>query len=767
MIAVVACLASVAVAADYAGAAAAPKNGAIRVGVIELRQETVAPPADARVMPEEPGTQTKAVRSALPADLGGRQVEVRTVLLGRDHPELEAYRVVVLPPQWTEMLPKVDEHAAAFHRYVKRGGGLVVFQPNPMVVYPPGASPSPALAARGITTEFCTVKLLPLAVTFYNRYDKDETPVRAATPHPLIDGLEDDHMPFPADQLYDLDAAWVVLARGSRSNSPSLAAAKVGDGRVVLIADNVDGGMWARPLTVVKRGVLWAAGASDEEVRKVTDPLSPPWPDAAAAEAIRAGTLRLNVTDLPAAVNPVHTVDMRAELVNSGRQGVGIPRTWLDMLGVEVFPAKGGADGVAVWTWMPEVSKPGLRNCWALSGDGGSTGVRPVRSWFMFRELKGRPKDSPFLSVGKYRIRMVLCVEPMLASPWRDLEVVPPPPPAPDAGAAAVAARRPGGRCLIVEADRPSILPDGSAGNPFADVAAALRQAKAGDTVYCRPGLHRGTNLTVPDGVWLVGRAAAETALVVTGTGNNGPGLELCGQSRLEGLTVTGGGNRAIYMIRATGQAARPTLFQCMLLPDNSAFSGLVAWDHAAPTVRNCLIVSPRGDYGVFARQGAKPVLEYCTIISRGFGVGMMDGAAPVIRRCIIAGQVPAIICDKSSEFALSDSVLWAPAPAGAAHDGLLTGDGASIAAVRGRKDILLTDPKFTQTARLAGLLSIADSSDARAYGAYAGDGGRWPTPQGPPPAGLVVPEVRACLGLPPEGKDAGETKVESPPPDR
>ena len=216
-------------------------------------------------------------------------------------------------------------------------------------------------------------------------------------------------------------------------------------------------------------------------------------------------------------------------------------------------------------------------------------------------------------------------------------------------------------------------------------------------------------------------------------------------------------------MVRAAGQTARPTVRRCILLPGDNEFCAFVAWQKAAPTLSHCLLISPVGEYGVFARDQAAPVIEYCTIISRGFGIGMMDGSTPTIRRCIVAGQCPGVLIAADSAPAVTDCVLWCRGGAAnfpfpitrrttakdpGAEDGLKTAVDP-VKEITCRRDILVQDPKLRLGKSLANYLAPDGNSDAAGYGAYA-DSPAWPKPAANAPqvklpdlAGYLAPATR------------------------
>ena len=545
---------------------------------------------------------------SLPSAVAGRAVRYEVLDLddSRALARLDDYPAALLLPEWTLMLPALDDHAKAIAAFVKRGGGLVVFQPNPLVVYPAGAKPPPALAKRGIKTEYCTPALLGLPATFYNRYERCEG-VRnvAGESHAITEGLSDEQMPYPADQIVSLDDRYAVLARGASSGSPSLAAAAWGDGRIVLIADNVGGSKSARrqpPATVVARSLLWAAGADDKIVRTVT---------AKAAE--------------------VPSVAFSTEPANEDGEGPYQPAE------VEIVrqAAPNGVSGVVA-------------------------------------AAQEAPADD----------------------------------------------------------HRPSVL------------AKALAEAAPGDVIRLQAGVYDAGSLTVPAGVTLVGAGPANTVVKVSCPKPMGAAVELDGNCAVKDVTLLSEGRRRGYMIRAAGGAATPTVHRCVLLPHANEFCALAAWNGAAPTISHCVVVSPVGEYGVFARDKATPVIDHCTIVSRGFGVGMMDSSTPIIRRCILAGRSPGLLIQTNCEPAVKECVIFCREGSGTYRypvtrwktvttkpDGGGGKAGIRIVAdpaadILQRDDVLTINPKLRPTATLRGWLAPANPAAAR-YGAYAG--AAWP----------------------------------------
>ncbi len=629
-------------AAAQPAPATAPAEPPLRVALVCLSGEAWAGDPNAAGSSAAFARAMKANAAALPAQIGGRNVSYEVLALGGAKASLAGCQVVVLLPEWTLMLPAVDAWAKALAGYVERGGGLVVFQPNPLTVYPPGAKCPQALAERGINSNYCKPGLLPLPATFYSGYEQWEG-VRnvAGAGHPITNGLTDEQMPYPADQLFSLDRRYMVLARGASSGSPSLAAGTWGRGRIVLVADNVFGTSAARrqaPATVVARSLLWASGATDELVRTAT----------------------VAAPELPAVAVTTEPADEDGE----GPAARATPEG----------PDEAGTYQPEEWRWPAPAA--------------------------------GR--NSPAGAVAS--------IEP---------------------GASAQAA------------------PGGGVG---AVLARTLANARKGDVIRLQAGLYDVGSLVIPDGVSFIGEGAVNTVLKLACPQPMGAGLELQGECLVEDMTIISAPKQRGYMIRATGETARPTVRRCILLPGDNEFCAFGAWLKAAPTLSHCIIVSPVGDYGVFARYQAAPVLEYCTIISRGFGVGMMDGSTPTVRRCIVAGQCPGVLIDANSAPAVTDCVLWCrggsesyPFPITRwatekdpdAKDGLKT-VADPVRDITCRRDILVQDPKLRLSDSLAGYLAPDVNGDAAGYGAYA-ESPAWPRPAENAPQ-VTPPNLKACL---------------------
>ena len=130
--------------------------------------------------------------------------------------------IVVLPSGWAEIgdssWKKVSPHLPALEAFVRAGGGLLVFQPNPSV------------------QDKLTVEIVGASITFDNWYRSGE-PVRAVREHELTTGF-DGGLPWPADRITTFDPAWTSLVRGTQSEDVSLLAGEFDCGRAVVDTDN-------------------------------------------------------------------------------------------------------------------------------------------------------------------------------------------------------------------------------------------------------------------------------------------------------------------------------------------------------------------------------------------------------------------------------------------------------------------------------------------------------------------------------------------------
>lgn len=178
------------------------------------------------------------------------QLKFDVVLVPWDKVEPDALTkidVILLPTGWasdTERYKQLEAKKDQFHRFVKRGGGLLICQPNPLS---PGT---------------CTPELLPYPITFQNGYDKENpTRVNLNPAHFITEDLPGEDMPFPADPMIKVDKRYTLLAKQKSTDWPSLAVCPFGDGRVVVQTANESRGATI-PIKdeILRRMVVWAAG---------------------------------------------------------------------------------------------------------------------------------------------------------------------------------------------------------------------------------------------------------------------------------------------------------------------------------------------------------------------------------------------------------------------------------------------------------------------------------------------------------------------------
>jgi hypothetical protein len=476
---------------------------------------------------------------------------------------------------------------------------------------------------------------------------------------------------------------------------------------------------------------LAATAPAAREPNESHHPTTVAWADRETAEAIRAGTLQLVVQEPSRSVRAMDGVRFQMKFVNTGAMAVSVPVNCVNMMEVEVASE---ADPGHVMTWTRDDKTPSADH--VAYGPGQDVGWQSPPVWFTRQRLVGRPAEWPYLLPGSYRWRLVVPGEPRLASPWQKIEVT-------QAGLAeldkaAAELRRPGSTVIRVQPRRTKHNPS-DARPTYTRLDDALAMAKPGDVVLVGPGSHETPDLIVPDDVWVVGAGPADTIITVAAQYNqkaNPRRMGLCGNCRLVGMTILGAAEGThCSLVKAEGNDCRPTLTQCILIPGESDFSTVLCWGGASATLRNSIVVSPVGDYGVFVRERSRASLEYCTIFSRGFGVGMMDSSPVTMKRCIIVGRCPGIISD-DSEFGISESLLWCPGDQGATyHDPIIrwrmspkAEDGAAktvqipMSEIFQRKDMRSFDPKLTAgRASLAQFLYPPPRSEQAAYGAYAG----------------------------------------------
>jgi hypothetical protein len=134
--------------------------------------------------------------------------------------DLRHYALVALPSEWTMHWKQISARRADYTRYVRGGGGLLLFQPNP----------------HRFRDEQLQVDLLPAPFTVHNQYH-DNGVERVGEPA-LLKGLGERDLPYPCDRILEWDPPWTLLARGTQSQNGSLIVARFGRGRAAVDSDH-------------------------------------------------------------------------------------------------------------------------------------------------------------------------------------------------------------------------------------------------------------------------------------------------------------------------------------------------------------------------------------------------------------------------------------------------------------------------------------------------------------------------------------------------
>jgi hypothetical protein len=175
-------------------------------------------------------------------DAFGDDAHVEPVDSNADYPVFHAHDLVVACSNWAELgRQDILGRSDLYTRYVRDGGGLFLFQPNP---YP-------------LDSE--RIDLLPewfVVATFYS----DHTVSIVDPNHPVTRGLSASDMPYPADRITDFSNGWTELAKGDQSGDGSLIVADIGLGRAALDASHhlrIAGGGMNDSDALVRRLGLW------------------------------------------------------------------------------------------------------------------------------------------------------------------------------------------------------------------------------------------------------------------------------------------------------------------------------------------------------------------------------------------------------------------------------------------------------------------------------------------------------------------------------
>lgn len=205
-----------------------PDNINIKIGIIEA------------------GTSMKGLTDRLES-IGYSNVETISHTKARNL--LNSYDVIAFAVSWagsqSATLDSIFSDSMKYLDFVNQGGGLFIEQPNPF-------------AQRG---NQITIPILPVPVTFDNGYIKTDTVMIVDPTHPITKDLPWEGMPFPGDQVKNLDKSYHVLVKGRQTNSPGLFVTEYGKGRILLhMAHHSPGAIWPISDEVYIRMLDWTAG---------------------------------------------------------------------------------------------------------------------------------------------------------------------------------------------------------------------------------------------------------------------------------------------------------------------------------------------------------------------------------------------------------------------------------------------------------------------------------------------------------------------------
>ncbi len=173
-------------------------------------------------------------------------VKVDTIPVDSKIEILRKYDVVVFGSSWAQCNWKeISERRQDYAEFVRRGGGVLMFQPNP----------------HQFPNDELEIDLLPATYRVNNWYN--DSGVKREGAHPITEKLADRDMPYPADRIIEHSREWKVLARGTDSGGASLIVARIGRGRAAVDADHhlrdVPSSQW-HSNELLRRLVTWLAG---------------------------------------------------------------------------------------------------------------------------------------------------------------------------------------------------------------------------------------------------------------------------------------------------------------------------------------------------------------------------------------------------------------------------------------------------------------------------------------------------------------------------
>ncbi len=178
-----------------------------------------------------------------------------------------------------------------------------------------------------------------------------------------------------------------------------------------------------------------------------------------------------------------------------------------------------------------------------------------------------------------------------------------------------------------------------------------LSGAAAGDVIAVAPGVYIG-GLRVPEGVSMRGEDVDKCRIlgtVVVDKPADQSGKRM--KTVLQYLTFFHLGGRSTSLLRLDG--VRVDIRNC-LISSNGGFAAILANDKADVSVKNSIIVGPLGDYAIFSRRGGKLSITNCTLVCRGFGVGLMDKSKATIRDCLFMGSHKVAVIRTDADYTIS-----------------------------------------------------------------------------------------------------------------
>ncbi len=178
-----------------------------------------------------------------------------------------------------------------------------------------------------------------------------------------------------------------------------------------------------------------------------------------------------------------------------------------------------------------------------------------------------------------------------------------------------------------------------------------LDSTKPGKVVFVKPGTYIGT-LRIPNGVSIKGTDAEACKILgqVVVQKARGP-IRRSLETRMERLTIFHLGGRCQIALKLDG--AKVSIRNCLIC-SNGGFSAVNANDGAVVTLENSIVVGPLGDYALFTRRGGKLSVVNCTLVCRGFGVGLMDNSKATIRNCLFTGIHKIAVVRTQSDYSIS-----------------------------------------------------------------------------------------------------------------